>query len=161
MSHNLLIFLHAAAAVISFGLGITLLLPLTKWRSNLSFLSKLFIGSLALMLLFLVTVVITDWTSLDTMERVIFSGLNLLGLFMVWRAFQAYQLLETTPRSWQSKYTEHIGFDLISLFEGFVIVGALDLGAPGWLVGLLAALGFVIGRWLVHLAESRFANFPL
>jgi len=42
-------------------------------------------------------------------------------------------------------YIGHVGFTLISLFVGFLIVGAIDLDAPGWLVGLVAVGGVVGG----------------
>jgi hypothetical protein len=161
MIHNTLIAIHAAGGIISFIIGVLILFPLGGGRINLRFLSMLFLGALVLMLIFLITVVVTDWPSLDNVQRAIFGGLNILGLYMIWRAFQAYQLLLTQPSGWEPKYTGHIGFNLISLFEGFVIISAIDLGAPGWLVGLLAVLGVVIGRWVVHLASSRFVGHSL
>jgi len=159
--HNTLIVIHAAGGIISFIIGVLILFPLGGGRINLRSLSMLFLGVLVLMLIFLILVVITDWPSLDNVQRAIFGGLNILGLYMVWRAFQAYQLLSRQTKDWQVNYTGHIGFNLISLFEGFVIISAIDLGAPGWLVGVLAVLGVVIGRWVVHLASSRFAGDSL
>jgi hypothetical protein len=52
---------------------------------------------------------------------------------------------------------EHIGFTLISLFEGFIIVGGLDLGIPGWLVAIVAVLGLFAGRGLIGSAKQRVA----
>jgi hypothetical protein len=49
---------------------------------------------------------------------------------------------------------EHVGLTLIALWEGFVIVLAIDLGAPGWLV-VLAVLGVVLGNRALHWAEAR------
>lgn len=162
MTHNLLIALHAAAAVISFIVGVIILLPPAAWRSssNLDFLSKLFLGTLALMLVLLIGVIVVDWLGLDNIQRLIFSGLTALGVFMVWRAIQADYLLTNRPAGWQPKYTAHIGFDLISLFEGFIIISSIDLGAPVWLVVILALFGVLTGRWLVHLADSRFVRLP-
>ena len=39
----------------------------------------------------------------------------------------------------------HIGFVLISLFDGFAIVSAIDLQAPGWLVAVIAVGAVAIG----------------
>ena len=50
---------------------------------------------------------------------------------------------------------EHIGFTLIALWDGFVVVLAIDLGAPGWLVIVLAVLGVVVGNRALHWAEAR------
>ena len=161
MIHNTLIVIHAAGGIISFIIGVLILFPLAGGRVNLRYLSMLFLGTLVLMLIFLILVVVTDWPELDNLQRAIFGGLNILGLYMVWRAFQAYQLLSIQPEGWQLKYTGHIGFNLISLFEGFVIVSAIDLGTPGWLVGLMAVLGVLLGNWVVHMASSRFASRSL
>jgi len=42
-------------------------------------------------------------------------------------------------------YIGHVGFTLISLFVGFLIVGAIDLDVPGWLVGVVAVGGVAGG----------------
>ena len=47
------------------------------------------------------------------------------------------------------------GFTLIALFEGFIIVTVIDLGGPGWLVGLVAILGVLVGRWAIGVAERQ------
>jgi hypothetical protein len=52
---------------------------------------------------------------------------------------------------------DHIGFTLIALWDGFVIVLAIDLGAAGWLVGVLAVLGVVVGHRALRWAEARLA----
>jgi hypothetical protein len=52
-------------------------------------------------------------------------------------------------------YMEHVGFTLIALWDGFVIVLAIDLGAPGWPVIVLAVLGVVVGNRALHWAEAR------
>lgn len=44
---------------------------------------------------------------------------------------------------------DDVGFLLISLFDGFVIVTALDLGAPPWLVAAAAAGAVLVGHRLV------------
>ncbi|HEV8254267.1 MAG TPA: hypothetical protein VGQ78_05895 [Vicinamibacteria bacterium] len=44
---------------------------------------------------------------------------------------------------------------LIGLFDGFVIITAIDLGAPGWLVGVPAILGVVGGNLAVDAVKGR------
>jgi len=51
---------------------------------------------------------------------------------------------------WWTIYIDHIGFTLISLFEGFIIVSGIDLGAPGWLTAIVAVLGVVVGSRVLH-----------
>jgi hypothetical protein len=50
---------------------------------------------------------------------------------------------------------DHVGFNMISLFAGFVIVAAIDLGAPGWLVVAIALLGIAGGIWGVDVVKSN------
>jgi hypothetical protein len=59
---------------------------------------------------------------------------------------------------WPTSYIDHMGFTLIALFEGFIIVAAIVLGAPGWLTAGVAILGVIVGNndgraW--HLAGRR------
>jgi len=42
-------------------------------------------------------------------------------------------------------YIGHVGFTLISLLVGFLIVGAIDLHVPGWLAGVVAVGGVAGG----------------
>lgn len=74
---------------------------------------------------------------------------------MLYRAQRASLLLKTQPNAWEQNYIDHIGFTLISLFEGFIIVGGLNAGIPGWLVALAAILGVLIGRWVIGFAQRR------
>jgi hypothetical protein len=52
-------------------------------------------------------------------------------LYMIWRAVQAVTVLTKQNQADQLKVIDHVGFVLISLFDGFAIVSALDLQAPG------------------------------
>jgi hypothetical protein len=47
------------------------------------------------------------------------------------------------------------GFTLISLFDGFVIVSAIDLGSPIWLVVAIGVLGILVGRLGVLRLKAR------
>jgi hypothetical protein len=71
--------------------------------------------SLGLMILFLVGAMAAHWQQLSTAERVIFSGLFLLALYMGWRALSARGLLGRRSEQWRLPYMEHIGITLIAL----------------------------------------------
>ena len=71
-------------------------------------------------------------------KQIIFGGLVILGGYMIWRAVQAVTVLTKQQQEDQLKVIDHVGFVLISLFDGFAIVSALDLQAPGWLVAVIA-----------------------
>jgi hypothetical protein len=74
---------------------------------------------------------------------------------MGWRALSARGLLRRRSQQWRLPYMEHVGFTLIALWDGFVIVLVIDLGPPGWLVGVLAVLGVMVGNRALHWAEAR------
>ncbi|WP_022885347.1 hypothetical protein [Glaciibacter superstes] len=57
-------------------------------------------------------------------------------------------------------FVNHVGFTLISLFDGFVIVAAIDLHAPPWLVASLAIGGVIAGIIGVRRLEARATDAP-
>jgi hypothetical protein len=73
-------------------------------------------------------------------------------------------------RAWQAKKrignqdkvqaSNDMGFTLISLFDGFVIVAAIDLGFPSWLTGLIGIIGIIAGINAIAYKRSRFINKP-
>ena len=66
---------------------------------------------------------------------------------MIWRAVQAVTVLAEQGQETQIKVIDHVGFVLISLFDGFAIVSAIDLHAPGWLVAVIALGAIGVGIW--------------
>ena len=151
--HKILIILHAAAATISFFAGCLLIFS-RVYTSNQRLFS-LYWWSIVGMVAFLAGAILVYWTEYSSVERIIFPGLFGLGIYMLYRARSANHLLGTQQNNWKSSYIEHIGFTLISLFEGFIIVSGLNSGISGWMVAVAAILGVVIGRWVIHLAQQR------
>jgi hypothetical protein len=154
--HTTMIVLHAAAGVTAFVAGCLALSPPAADR-RARWLFRVYLVSLGLMVVFLLGAMAAHWRQLGTAEQVIFAGLFLLGLFMAWRAYAAWGLLRRRPGTWRLPYMEHVGFTLIALWDGFVVVLAIDLGAPGWLVLVLAVLGVVVGNRALHRAEAKAA----
>jgi hypothetical protein len=153
MLHTVMIVLHATAGVVAFAAGSFALFP-PRAEQRATQLFWVYLVSLGLLVVFLVGAMAAHWQELGTTERVIFSALLVLGLYMVRRALMAQGLLRRRGEAWRVPYMEHIGFTLISLWDGFVIVLAIDLGAPGWLVAVLAVLGVVAGNRALHWAEG-------
>lgn len=151
--HNVLIILHATAATISFFAG-CLLIFFPTYTSNQRIFS-LYWWSLIGMVILLMSAILIYWTQYSTIERIIFPGLLGLGLYMLYRARSANRLLGTQQNEWKQGYIEHIGFTLISLFEGFIIVSGLNSGIPGWLVAATAVIGVLVGRWSIGFAQKR------
>lgn len=151
--HTSFIYLHAAAGVISFIAGVILITLNRQPASPVLF--GVYFGFLAGLVAFLSGAMLVNWSEYTLIERVLFAGLFILSLFMLYRAQKASRMLKTRPNGWEEVYIEHIGFTLISLFEGFIIVTVINIGGPSWLVGVLAILGIVLGRRMIGSAKSR------
>jgi hypothetical protein len=154
--HNLLIVLHATAGVVSFAAGV-LSLPLTTVRS---WRYQVYAVALLALVVFMVIVVAVDWRGLDDPARGIYAGLIALGGYMLWRGGHAGARLRRRPEGWRPRYLDDIGFTLIALFDGFVIVLAIDLGAPVWLVIGIAVLGVAAGILGMNRVKARLAASP-
>lgn len=152
-NHSGLIVLHAITATVSFVAG-CLLLWSPKYMLNRT-VFNLYLWPLIAMVLLLAGAVFVGWENYSDVERIVFPGLLGLGFFMLFRAWGAGLVLATQQKNWKLGFVEHVGFTLISLFEGFIIVGGLDAGLPGWLVALIAFMGLFAGRWIIGAAKRK------
>ena len=153
MLHLVLIAVHAISAVAAFVLGFAVVWSLPA-RMNPGF--RAYLVAMSLMLLFLVMAIATDWSQLDTLKKAIFAGLLVLGAYTGLRALQAAHKLRATLDP--PGYIADVGFTLIALFDGFVIVTAFDLGSPIWLVVIVGALGIILGVAGIHRLRRRAVN---
>ena len=154
-AHNTLIILHATAATLAFFAGCLLIFSPTYLSNQRLF--NLYLWTLIATILLLAGAIIIYWKEYSDVERIIFPGLLGLGLFMLFRTWGAGLVFATQQNHWKLGYVEHIGFTLVSLFEGFIIVSGLNAGIPGWLVALVAIAGLLVSRWLIGLAKHRIA----
>lgn len=149
----LTIILHTLFAVVSFVIGI-ILLSASKLK-RFPWLIKLFIISLIGMNVFMVAATVSHWYDISTTERVIFSGLPALGLYMLYRGIQAKTNIMQDKLS---NYIDDIGFILISLFNGFVIVTLIDLSAPPITVPFVALVATVVGSKFIKSIKQKAVN---
>ena len=140
--HTIAIVAHALSATGAFIVSIAVLVQ-SRARRQLQ-LARAVVVLLVLMEVFLIIAILSHVTSLPTVKQLVFGGLALLLLYMIWRAVQTVWVLREQPTN-QGAVTSHIGFVLISLFDGFAIVSALDVHAPGWLVAVIAVGAVAIG----------------
>lgn len=150
-----MIIFHAAAGVISFITGIFLLSP--KRAIKYPFVFPIYLLSLIGLIVFMIGAMIAHWTEISMTEQILFSGLVILGLYMFYRATEARRLL-AMKQQYQGKYIDAIGFTLISLFDGFVIVGAIDLKFPVWGVIIGAVAAIFLGNILIERAKGIYIN---
>src|SRR5947207_108703 len=149
--HTLSIVVHALSATGAFIIGIVLIFQRNTLRQLQ--LGVAFLVLLILMEVFLVIAILSHVTSLPGMTQIIFGGLAILGLYMIWRAVQAVSVLREQPGN-QGAVIDHIGFNLISLFDGFAIISAIDLHAPGWLVAVIAVGAVALGIYAINVRKK-------
>lgn len=144
-----MIVLHAASSVAAFAVGLVALLPdrVRERRWLPSMLAWLLGGSV----LFMVGATAAHWSDLAGGAHLVFPGLAVLALYMLYRALHARRAAGQLTGSRQARSMDDIGFILVALFNGFVIVSAIDLGASFLMVIPLAVLAAVLG----HLAVAR------
>lgn len=150
MLHTSLIAGHAVSALAAFGLGALIAVrggghPAHSW---------LYAIALTLMTVFVASVVAVDWGTLAGALRGVFAALLALATYTTWRGWRARSRLRAGPAS-RTAALDDIGFTLITLFTGFVVILAQDLGGPVWLVVLAGIVAVVAGRRLVRAVTSR------
>jgi len=150
--HTFAIVVHATSAIAAFIIGIVLIFQRNTLRQLQ--LARALLVLLILMEVFLVIAILSHVTSLPTITQIIFGGLVILGGYMIWRAVQAVTVLTKQQQEDQLKVIDHVGFVLISLFDGFAIVSALDLQAPGWLVAVIAVGAVGVGIFGINVRKK-------
>lgn len=149
--HTLAIAAHALSATGACIVGIVLLFQSNTLRQLQ--LARAVLVLLMLMEVFLVIAIISHFNSLPAIKQLIFGGLAILLLYIIWRAVQAVSALREQPAN-QVAVIGHIGFVLISLFDGFAIVSAIDLQAPGWLVAVIAVGAVALGIYAITVRKK-------
>ena len=147
---NSLIAVHVVTGAAAFVLGT--LLAVRRGRRPAQVL--LYVIALTLTALFVTGAVILDWHGLTAATRGLFAALLVLAFYTVWRGWQARsKLAGARPRL--PGALDDLGFTLITLFTGFVVILAGDLGGPVWLVVTLGIVAVATGRRLTSLNKAR------
>lgn len=149
MLHDGLIAAHALSGVIAFALGVALALR----RSRRPAETIAYALALTAMALFVTGAVILDWPSLAPAAQGVFTALLALAAYTVWRGWRARN--KFTSRRREHSAVDDIGFTLITLFVGFVVILVNDLGGSAWLMAVLGVLAILVGRLGVGLIRVR------
>jgi hypothetical protein len=149
------IVLHSAAGVICFFAAVMLLVRLRNHGSMTAWW-WVYLLSISFLFIYTITAVASHWGELSDPERYAFPALILLALYMLFRAWQSFMEWYVPHEGWRQRLINHVGFNLISLFEGLLIVGAIDLRFPAPVVGLLALLGIVAGSMVVGRVKQMY-----
>jgi hypothetical protein len=151
--HVALITVHAGFAVACFVLGCTLMGALPRVGRSRRFAAYYVCAMVAVVAL--LTVVIVDFGHLDVTRRIAFTILSVLAVYLAVRTEQARRTLATRRDGWRPRFIGHVGFVLISLFDGFCIVSAIDLGMPPVVIVLVAVLGVALGVLWIRTTIAR------
>jgi hypothetical protein len=128
MWHTILIAAHAIAGTVA------LLAGLVAHRGRALF--DTYLWSLVATIALLAAAVFEEWGRLGGAARALFIAFVVLGGVMVWLAATARRLPARSPA-----YVDRVGFTLVALFDAFVVITVLNLGAP---VALVVASGVVV-----------------
>lgn len=123
MVHDLAVWTHAVAATVALLAGVR---TLPAGRGY-----PVYRGALVVAVLALVPALATGWAGTDPGLRAVFLGLLGLGAVVVARGVRAGAVLpgaDGPVAAWRHR----VGFTLVALVDGFLVVTALRLGAPGW-----------------------------
>jgi hypothetical protein len=151
MWHSALVSLHAVGGLLALVAGSLAL----RRPSNLD----TYFWSLVACIAFAVAAVAADWSALEAGSRGLFAALSALGALMVWRAAQARRIAASSRPQRSPRELDHLGFTLVALLDAFIVIGALDLGAPPWLLGVVAVAVAAIGHlWITRLKSRLVPN---
>ncbi|WP_345761187.1 hypothetical protein [Diaminobutyricibacter sp. McL0608] len=153
MLHTSLIFLHATFAVAGFVLGALLMARLPETSRSPRFVAYDALMDAAMVCL--IAVVALDWSTLTVTKRIAFGILSLLAVYLIIRVEQARRSLVRQRPGWRKAFLGHVGFVMISLFDGFCIVAAIDLKLPPVVIVVVAVLGVAVGIWVIRLLVRR------
>jgi hypothetical protein len=156
MIRDILIGLHATAGTVAFMAGVAIVARVARAREPRFF--RIYLGCLAILAATAGALVGWDWSTFGTGTKVGFAAFIMLALIMLAAGGRALRLAHLRRSGWRRGLVAAVGFTLISLFAGFVIVASLDAGAPGWAVAVIAVAGIAAGRQAVHWAEAKAAS---
>jgi hypothetical protein len=150
-----LVVIHAASGVAGLGVGLAALAP--RPSGGRRWARPVYVGCLVVLLGTLLALIAIDWAGLDMAARVTFSALAVLATVMVYRVLRATREAVERSVGWERRYVDHIAFTYIALWEGFVILPALNLPLPQVSVPAVALGVFVIAHTLIGRYKARVA----
>lgn len=138
---------HAVAATVAFAAGLAAL-PAGR-------LVRVHLAAVVLMAGALLPAVLVDWATTPAGARAAFAALAVLAVVVVVRAFLAVRGRPQLTGGPTVSYLGHLGFSLIALADGFVVVAALRAGLPGPAVAGLAVGVVVVGHVGLGVLQRR------
>ena len=148
----ILISLHTIVATVCFIAGIFIISP--ERAKKYKWLVSIFVWTLFLMIIFMIGATLSHWRNITISQRITFSALAGLGIYMFYRGYQAKKRF--SKNHFSTGYIDDVGFVLIALFDGFAIVSLLDMKMPVWIIVSGAILAIFIGSRFVNTIKRKF-----
>lgn len=145
--HSFLIALHALSGLLALAVGVVALFRPRFFTT--------YAAALVVTLVSLGVVVAWDWRGLDPVARTLFTAFLGLGVVMLVQAERARRARANTTRA--HTYLDALGFTLVSLADGFIVIAVLDLGGPIWAVVATGVVIAVAGHLLLVQQHHRLA----
>jgi hypothetical protein len=150
---DIFIAVHSVAGVVAFGLAYSLLLPRNEAvasRPSTRRAAAALVMAMSIVVVSLAGAIIVDWADLAAAARVAFPALAVLGIVMTARAERARRISAERPVRIR-QLVQEVGFVLVGLVDGLLVVFALELGAPTVVLVVLGAGIAAVG----HLTIGR------
>lgn len=151
MIRTALVVVHASAGIGGLITGLPALIPPVVGHDR-RWMREAYVACLAILLTSMIALVTIDWNDLDAAGRIAFLALIGLGAIVGYRLARAHREAALRRDGWRERYVDHVYFTYISLWEGFVILPALNLPLPQVSVPLAAGAVLLIG----HTSIARF-----
>lgn len=150
MTRETLVAIHAGSGIAGLVVGLAVFTPPQTEDGPRRWWGIAYGALLVVLAVSLVALVLRDWAGLESGARLAFTGLAVLAVVMVIRAFLSHRLVASGGRGWEGRYVNHVYFTYISLWVGLAIVPALRSPNPGLWVPIAVAVVLATGSLLVR-----------
>ncbi len=156
MVRSVLVAIHIAAGLGGLAAGLATLAPPAP-SDERRWVRQIYLACILTLFVSLVGMIAVDWAGLDVAARFTFSALAVLAAVMIYRLARARGEASTREAGWKERYINHVAFSYIALWEGFVILPALNLPLPQVSVPVVAIGVLGIGHTLIGRYKARVA----
>jgi len=146
-----LLTLHAGGALVALVVDVTMLWAVARHRRPGAF--GWYYAGIVVTAAGVVPAVALGWATLATPTRVAFAALCVLAVVLVVEAERARRNLSPVGQRLSpqrsGRFVDSVGFTVVSLLDAFAVVTVLELGAPGWVIVVVAGLVVALASPLV------------
>lgn len=148
--YTILLVLLTIAATISLLAGFVIVTYIRRWYYD--WLFNTYLWALIAMAITLVATTAWGWGHLTLTSQIIHVALSVVSLYAVYRGFVARHKHLYRYTGWRLDLIDDVGFTLVFLLTGFLVLVAVNLHLPIWAIIPLCIIGIVSGwQWLLYI----------